>query len=183
MTADLIAENARWLDDIITHQDNASLFRDEKQMLIQQELTGRWAQENRLELLRGLADRFGEGAVLAVIDTIIEANSRRDWEHEGEKADNSLRHFIELLWLPLKNHGFEFSFTQEGTRTIFCVTRCPLYDLAKEIGAEKWFYHLFCLTDEPSVTGFNNKIAFSRTRTLMQGYPDCDHCYTDLSLE
>jgi hypothetical protein len=56
-----------------------------------------------------------------------------------------------------------------------------MYDLAKKLNAEKWLYHLTCLTDEPAITGFNGRIKFDRSRTLMQGYPDCDHCYTDLS--
>jgi hypothetical protein len=56
-----------------------------------------------------------------------------------------------------------------------------MYDLAKKIGAEKWLYHLVCLTDEPSITGFNSKISFRRTQTLMQGYSECDHCYIDRS--
>jgi predicted ArsR family transcriptional regulator len=180
MSKDYIAEQISWLDGIITHPENSTLFHDETQVVIQIELSNRWTQENRLELLNNLAHKFGEEGVLAVIDKIIYANCSRDWAQLGREKDNSLDNFFKLLWEPLKDLGFEYSFAKEGNQTKFCVTQCPMYDLAKQIGAEKWFYHLLCLTDEPSVVGFNSKITFNRTRTLMQGYPDCDHCYTDL---
>jgi hypothetical protein len=181
MSEDLIAEKTSWLDRMITHPDNASLFSDESLLEIQMELSTRWVNENRLELLNNLAGKYGQERVLVVIDTIIAANSRRDWAEEVKGYENSLETFIKLLWEPLKEVGFAYTYKQEGTVTKFCVTRCPLADLAKQTSSERWMYHLLCLTDEPSVTGFNCNIRFSRTRTIMQGYPDCDHTYTDLS--
>jgi predicted ArsR family transcriptional regulator len=181
VSKDYIAEQIGWLDGVITHPENSDLFHDENRSVIQRELSSRWAKENRLELLENLSNTFGEEEIFAVIDKIIYANCRRDWERVGKERGNSLDNFLTLLWKPLKNNGFEYSFEKEGNKTKFCVTQCPMYDLAKKIGAEKWFYHLLCLTDEPTITGFNSGIKFGRTRTLMQGYPDCDHCYTDLS--
>jgi hypothetical protein len=181
MSKDYIAEQISWLDGVITDVENPSLFSDESQSAIQKELSDRWIEENRLELLNDLADRFGEEEVLAVIDKIIYANCRKGWEQVAKENDNSLDNFIEILWGPLQESGFEYSFGKEGNKTKFRVTQCPMYDLAKKLGAESWLYHLVCLTDEPTVVGFNRKVAFSRTQTLMQGYPECDHCYTDLS--
>jgi predicted ArsR family transcriptional regulator len=181
MTTDVVAENASWLDDVFAHPENRELFDDEDRLAIQGELSNRWVQEDRLELLNELEDRFGEAAVLAVIDKIIDFNCRRDWGQVGREKGNSLENFIRLLWEPLQESGFEYSFEKEGNSTKFRVTKCPMYKLAQEIGAEKWFYHLLCLTDGPAAEGFNNRIRFSRTRTLMQGYADCDHCYTELS--
>lgn len=182
MTIDLVAEKISWMDEIFTHPENQNLFDDEEQLAIQSELSHRWLKENRLELLNDLSDRFGETAVCTVIDKIIDANIRRDWKQIGQEGDNSLESFIKKLWEPLQEEGFEYSFEKEGNSTKFRVTKCPMYDLARELGAEKWFYHLLCLTDGPSVEGFNSRIEFSRTRTLMQGYTDCDHCYTELSI-
>jgi predicted ArsR family transcriptional regulator len=182
MANDPVAEHVGWLDGIMTHPDNAGLFAGGKRSAVQKELAGRWTGENRLGLLNDLADRFGEAEVSAVLDAVIAANCRRDWERIGkESGDNSLDAFIRQLWGPLKDAGFEYAMEKTGRVTKFCVTRCPMYDLAKSLGAEKWFYHLVCLTDEHTVTGFNPRIKFSRTRTLMQGNPDCDHCYTDTS--
>jgi hypothetical protein len=181
MSQDLVAEKMYWLDQMITHPENAALFTDASQLDIQSELSARWVNENRLALLNDLAGKYGQERVLAVLDKIIAANSKRDWAQEAEGNDNSLANFIRLLWEQLAKVGFEYTYEQQGNVTRFCVTRCPMYEIARQLGAESWMYHLLCLTDEPTVTGFNSAIRFSRTRTMMQGYPDCDHTYTDLS--
>ncbi|MBN1797346.1 MAG: L-2-amino-thiazoline-4-carboxylic acid hydrolase [Spirochaetales bacterium] len=181
MEKDHIAEQIGWLDGIFTHPRNSNLFTNALHTLIQKELSNRWVHENRLELLHDLAKKYGEGEMLAVIDKIIYENCKYDWEQVGREKGNSLNNFIKILWKPLKDIGFEYSIEKKGNKTVFCVTKCPLYDLAKKLGAEKWMYHLLCLTDEPAITGFNSRIKFDRSRTLMQGFPDCDHCYTELS--
>lgn len=181
MSEDYIATEISWLDRIITHPENDTLFEDEPQRQIQRELSTRWEKENRLELLNDLSTQYAEEQILTVIDRIIASNCRRDWEQVGRENENSLANFIKILWEPLAKSGFEYSYEQTGTITKFCVTQCPMYELARKIGAEKWLYHLVCLTDVSSTVGFNAKIQFNRTRTLMQGNPDCDHCYTDLS--
>jgi predicted ArsR family transcriptional regulator len=183
MAEDLIAEQINWLDRMITHPENRDLFHSKDQLLIEGQLSNRWLKENRLDLLNDLSERFGEAEVLTVIDKIIYTNCKRDWDQAGKERDNSLTNFLKILWEPLKESGFDYSFKKEGNKTKFKVLKCPMFDLAQKIGAKKWLYHLVCLTDEPSMNGFNSKIEFTRTRTLMQGFPDCDHCYTDHSLE
>jgi predicted ArsR family transcriptional regulator len=180
MTQDILAQHAPWLDETFTDPRNAGLFPDGAPAEIQRELAARWKKENRLDLLAGLAERYGEDPVLAVIDAIIADSSRRGWERTGkEGGDNSLETFLQKLWGPLPELGFVFTQKKTGNVTQFRVTRCPLADLAREAGAQIWFYHLICLTDGPSVTGFNPRIEFARTRTIMQGHPDCDHRYID----
>jgi predicted ArsR family transcriptional regulator len=181
MSQDLVAQKMSWLDRMITHPDNGTLFTDDAQLEIHKELSTRWVNENRLDLLNDLAATYGQERVLTVIDQIITAASTRDWEEAARENENTLANFIKLLWEPLLQAGFAYTYQQEGNVTRFCVTQCPIYELARQTGGEKWLYHLACLTDESSVTGFNPEIQFSRTRTLMQGCPDCDHTYTDLS--
>jgi predicted ArsR family transcriptional regulator len=181
MSEDTIAKEISWLDRIITHPENRNLFEDETQLEIQRELSTRWEQENRLELLNDLSAKYAEESVFAVIDRIIASNCRGEWEQVGKENENSLANFIKILWEPLAKDGFEFSYEQVGNVTKFCVTHCPMYEIARKIGAEKWMYHLVCLIDESSTVGFNPKVRFSRTRTLMQGNADCDHTYTDHS--
>lgn len=94
MTTDVVAEQISWMDGIFTHAENRNLFDEQDQLAIQSELSNRWVNENRLELLNELKDRFGEAAVLTVIDKIIDANIRRDWEQIGKEDDNSLESFI-----------------------------------------------------------------------------------------
>jgi hypothetical protein len=154
MEKDYTAEQIGRLDGIFANPRNSNLFTAEHHTPIQNEFANRWVHENRLDLLHDLAKKYREEEVLAVIDKIIYENCKKDWEQLGLK---------------------------KGNKTKFCVTKCPMYDLAKKLSTEKWLYHLTCLTDEPAITGFNGRIKFARSRTLMQGYPDCDHCYTDLS--
>jgi len=181
MQKDLIAEQIDWLDGIVTNPRNPGLFTDEKHAVIRRELAERWPRENRLALLKDIRAKYGEEPMLTVIDKIIWENCELDWKQVGKEKGNSLENFIQILWEPLKAEGFEYSIEKQGNQTRFKVTKCPLYDLAKKLGAQNWMYHLVCLTDEPTITGFNNKIKFERSHTLMQGHDYCDHCYTDLS--
>jgi hypothetical protein len=179
MRDDPVARELTWLDGIFANPENRLLFQDGAQTEVERELSARWSGENRLELLNGLAAEFGEVAVLSVIDGVIDSNCRKDWREIGRKSGKSLANFIKLLWAPLADMGFEYTYGQEGRETRFRVTRCPVASMAREMGAEKWLYHLACLTDEPSITGFNEHIRFSRSYTLMQGHELCDHRYQD----
>ena len=116
MSKDYIAEQIEWLDGIITDAENTSLFSGETHSAIQKELAERWTEENRLALLNDLSDRFGEEEVLAVIDKIIYTNCRKGWEQVGKEKSNSLDNFIKMLWGPLQEEGFEYSFEKEGNK-------------------------------------------------------------------
>jgi hypothetical protein len=177
MKPDPIARELGWLDPIFA-RPNGGLFSDKTLLSIQDELRRRWAAKNRLDLLNDLASRYGEGKVLSVVDGIIESDCRIGWHKTAQESGNELQTFIAMLWEPLRGAGFEYTMERSGKITQFGVTRCPLALLAREIGAETWLYHLACLTDEPSIQGFNPGIAFHRTQTLMQGHPVCDHRYT-----
>lgn len=177
---DPVAEQFPWLDGIFANAGNVALFETESERVLAAVLCRRWPSENRLNLLRDLAAKFGEPAVCSTIDRIVSTNCRRDWEQIGrEDGDNSFERFYAKLWAPLPAMGFEFTRERTGDEVRFNVTRCPVAELARRLSAENWFYHLLCLTDEPAVTGFNRNIRFTRTRTLMQGDSCCDHCYTD----
>ena len=182
MTRDYLAEQVGWLDDIFTSPENNKLFNDENLIQIQSKLNNKWKTENRLSLIKKLCKEYGEESVISVLDRIIFENCKRNWTNEGKVRTNSINNFINILWEPLKESGFLFSYETIGNITQFKVTKCPMYNLAKQINATKWFYHLVCLTDEPSIIGFNNKIEFKRTKTLMQGNSYCDHCYIDHSV-
>jgi hypothetical protein len=185
MGNDYVAENLGWMDGLMTDPGNAVLFRDGVKSAIEKELSGRWTGENRLSLLEDLSARFPEGEVLAVLDTVISSNLKRDWAQVGKENGGSMERLLELIWGPLDKTEFEFSSKKQGNSVQFRVTRCAVCDATKTIdpalNARKWLYHLVCLTDGPSAEGFSPKIRFERTQTLMQGHPCCDHRYTDLS--
>jgi len=84
---------------------------------------------------------------------------------------------IRILWEPLKARGFEFSIEQKGKGIQFRCTKCAHHDLAREINGTDWMFYLKCASDPYIVEGFNPKIVFHRTKTLMQGHDCCDHYY------
>ena len=178
---DYIASELSFCDGIFTHPRNAAIFKDKVKSGIQAELSRRWRAEDRVSLLEDLAGRFGEKTVMETIDAIVWTSCRQDWEENGRKSrdGNSLDVFLKELWEPLRGQGFQFTSERRGPVVQFTVTRCPLAEEGRKLKIEKWLYHLACLTDEPSVTGFNPRVKFTRTRTLMQGHQVCDHCYTD----
>ncbi len=81
------------------------------------------------------------------------------------------------MWEPLRLKGFEFTYENKDNGVQFKCVKCPIYELAKEIGATDWLYHHTCSADPFIVEGFNPKIGFKRKKTLMQGDECCDHFY------
>jgi predicted ArsR family transcriptional regulator len=127
-------------------------------------------------LLRGLEKELGPQVVEAVDRTAGEA-IRAQWAEIAQKEGNTIEDFIRVLWEPLREQGFEYtSETREDGVQMRC-TRCPLSDLAREINAADWLYRLNCGSDPHMVAGFNPKMGFRRTKTLMQGDDCCDHFY------
>jgi hypothetical protein len=55
--------------------------------------------------------------------------------------------------------------------------RCPVFEMAREMGVTELMYHHTCCTDECIASAFNPQIGFRRTKTLMQGDDCCDHYY------
>jgi predicted ArsR family transcriptional regulator len=128
-------------------------------------------------LLDGMENRLGSAAVDA-LDEMIAEDTLEEWAGIAQKAgSNQIEDLIEQLWEPLRALGFEFTFEQQEDGVQLWCTRCPLSDRAHAAEATKWGYHLYCATDPYIVAGFNPKIGFRRTKTLMEGDDCCDHFY------
>lgn len=131
-----------------------------------------------IAILNGLRERLGPQVTEAVSEMAAEA-ARAKWaEIARQEGSNTIEDIIRLLWEPLRAKGFEFTVEcREDGVQMRCV-RCPNYDLAREIeGGPEWLYYLTCATDPHVVAGFNPKIGFRRTKTLMAGDDCCDHFY------
>jgi hypothetical protein len=90
---------------------------------------------------------------------------------------NDIQGLVNFLWEPLREEGFEFTYEQKGAGYQFTVTRCPVAEIAKAHQLEKWGYIFHCMGDEAICEGYNSRIAFKRTKTLMEGDDHCDHFY------
>lgn len=66
---------------------------------------------------------------------------------------------------------------QSDTKYFFNVTRCPYYDMYRELGLLELGVCLSCCRDEPYARGFNPNLKLVRTKTIMEGYGHCDFRY------
>jgi predicted ArsR family transcriptional regulator len=131
----------------------------------------------RVDDLNGLREVFGKR-----VEEIVKANRakkiEREWRQIAEAhGRNDIQGMKDTLWKRVLEEGIEYdvSDTEEGTQ--FKVTRCPLAEMARELGAEDWGFICYCADDPPIVAGFNPDMGFRRTKTLMQGDDYCDHFY------
>lgn len=168
-----------WITDLLKRLTSGFFAEGSEEFEIMERLKEGWGKQDTAALLRGLSADYGDKAGQTA-EKFLEINIKKDWAevgkrlaHEGTEIDD----FIRLLWAPLKEQGFEYTMAKDNGRTAFCVTKCPLFDLAGKTGLHDWMYHLGCSTDPHSACAFSPKIAFARTKTMMEGKEYCDHTY------
>lgn len=134
------------------------------------------AFKEKVILLKNLETKVGS-RVLDAFNEYVYESSKANWHKIAEKhGSNSISDLIDVLWKPMKD---EFKFTVEQKKDgiqIYC-TFCPLAQMAKELNEPEWGFRFYCMEDYGIVDGFNPKIGFKRTKTLMQGHVYCDHFY------
>ncbi|MBN2086446.1 MAG: L-2-amino-thiazoline-4-carboxylic acid hydrolase [Anaerolineales bacterium] len=154
--------------------------KDSKEFSILSELKNGWGKRDTIGLLSELTANYGDAAGAAV-EKFLALHIARDWKILGEKEAHpgtEIDDFIRVLWKPLKESGdFDFTIEKAAGRTVFCVTRCPIHELARKTGLPQWLYHLACATDFYTTPAFSPKIGFSRTKTLIQNDEPCNHTY------
>lgn len=176
---DELQANFRWINDLLKRPISDFFKVDSPEHTILTRMKNEWGKRDTAELLAGLKTEYGNKALQAV-DKFLKLNIARGWAEVGKKEAHKgteIDDFIRVLWEPLKEQGFEFTIKREGKTAIFCVKKCPIYELAKKTGMHEWLYHLACLTDFYSTPAFSKKIGFKRTKTLIQGHGCCDHQY------
>jgi hypothetical protein len=60
------------------------------------------------------------------------------------------------------------------TKAAINITRCKYAEMYREHGIEEFGFLLSCGRDFALMQGFNPKIRFTRTQTIMEGAPICD---------
>jgi len=132
--------------------------------------------QQRVEMLNALMERFGPEVKDIVRKFVIE-DSKKTWAKIAEKeGSNDIPAFLRTLWEPVKG-PFEFSSEKKDKGIQMKITRCPFADMAIALGEEDWGFEFYCMSDYGMVEGFNPKIKFSRSKTLMEGHDCCDHFY------
>lgn len=178
MQNDLIETNLPWVTPWFCDPYSEEIHLEAREREVLDEISSHWESTDTIVLFDDLSLRFGRDTVGQVIDKVVAAHIRPEWEENSRKEpSNTLDDFIRRMWGPLPEEGFdvEIERREEGVQ-IHC-TRCPLAETGNSIDAAFWFYHLVCSGDPHAAAGFNPKIGFRRTQTLMQGHPCCDHFY------
>lgn len=134
----------------------------------------------QIMLLNALQDRFGEEVARVVEQANTELIFRKFLAHlpEGKRSCDDL---LAILWEPLRRHGTEFTVARSEHGMRITCTACPWATLYRQLGGAEWGYRLYCAADAPLVARFNPDIAFTRTKTLMEGDDCCNHSYILLS--
>lgn len=130
----------------------------------------------QMRFMQFLFERHGEAA-LADIRDHEQAKMERIWKDLGRQQGNSIEKLVELLWLGMGG-DFEYRVEKlgEDDYQLRC-TKCPFVALARDNGMAEVGFQKFCMSDYGIVKGFNERILFTRTKTLMEGHDCCDHRY------
>lgn len=165
-----------WIDDWIEETESIKDFTKEEFEIFSL-IKDKWNREDRISLLDSLEDSYGD-SVRSALNKFLPEKTVLDWIEIGKsKNDNSLQSFIDTLWTPMKENGFDYTLTEVDRTYKFECTKCPMADLAKEIEGEKWIFELACMSDYYMVEGFNPNIMFKRDKTLITGDSCCNHFY------
>jgi hypothetical protein len=91
---------------------------------------------------------------------------------------DSLEHFAKGLSFWTREDALKVEI-HEQNKEKFCfhVTRCRYAEMYKELGLLEFGVVLSCGRDLALIQGFNPKIKFTRTQTIMEGADLCDFCY------
>jgi predicted ArsR family transcriptional regulator len=150
---------------------------DEKVALIEKTRYREFAA--RAAELSALEAKFGTGVgrtVLRARGAMVEGEWRRIAETYPERGVQGL---IDRYWKTLEDSGYRFTCERIDKGAKFRVSYCPLAAMARELGYAKWGYACYCADEFNAVKGFDPAIAFTRTKTLMQGDDCCDQSYSE----
>jgi len=135
-----------------------------------------WRDPKRLNvLLDEWERRFGD-AYNQIAEELVAEHTRSTWAKlSSQKEATSLDALISILWEEWTEGEFNIERSETEVQ-IFC-TKCPIADAYKSINKENYGILFHCSEDPFIVKGFNPKIKFKRTKTLMNADDCCDHYY------
>jgi hypothetical protein len=178
MDNDPIEKNLPWITPWFTSPDLAAMNLDIQERQILDEISSRWKTTDKIKLFNSLGERFGNDIVGSVIDKVVAAHIKPEWEELAIKQPSrTIDDLIRLLWEPLPEQGFSLTIEKLANGVQIHCTQCPHADLGRQIGGADWLFHLVCSGDPHTTAGFNPRIGFRRTMTLMEGLASCDHFY------
>jgi hypothetical protein len=139
------------------------------------------------QLLKTLSAELGEQRARALLrQAIVEMAHAAGREMAAAKPGNAdgshppdLADYAAILPLWQKDDGIAIQVIEQTPDTLaFNVTRCRYAESYREMGLGELGDTLSCNRDGEFCHGYNPKIEFRRTQTIMQGATHCDFRYT-----
>ena len=129
-----------------------------------------------IPLIKGYIAEVGRARAVEIATNVIQNMTRKAGHQTAvESGSNTLADLAKVMqsW----SHGGileEEILEQSETAYAFNVTRCQYAEMYEAQGLREFGYCLSCCRDQPFIEGFNPKIRFQRTQTIMEGAPICD---------
>ncbi|MBT6276279.1 MAG: L-2-amino-thiazoline-4-carboxylic acid hydrolase [Chromatiales bacterium] len=145
---------------------------DEIPILLRREIEARIAAP----LIEAFINEFGKEATEKVASQVILKLAEQSGEQLANRCGgNSLAHLRDGTgqWSAGGALQRDVLETTE-TNYDYNIVRCKYADMYKALGLEKMGALLSCGRDGKMFGGFNPKIKFKRTQTIMEGAPHCD---------
>ena len=127
-------------------------------------------------LIQAYGEAFGVEAAREVAGKVIEGLAMEAGKMLKMFAGgDTMEHLQRAIPMFSQGGALEFDIVETSdTRAAVNVTRCKYAEMYKEHGLEAYGYLLGCGRDFALMEGFNPKIKFTRTQTIMEGAAFCD---------
>jgi fumarate reductase iron-sulfur subunit len=127
-------------------------------------------------LIKAFVDRFGREAALQITKEVIGTLARQSGEGLKVMSGGNTMDHLQKIW-PVFGQGGALEFEMlPSTPTTggLNVTRWRYAEMYHKHGLQEFGFLLSCGRDFAMMEGFNPKIRFIRTQTIMEGAPFCD---------
>jgi len=130
-------------------------------------------------VLKAFIKELGKEKTLKMVEPIIQSLAKEAGIQLAQSlGKNSMEAFATKLSLWTREDALQVKILeQKEERFFFNVTRCRYAEMYKELGIAEFGHLLSCNRDAALIGGFNPKIKFSRSQTIMEGAPFCDFRY------
>ncbi len=132
-------------------------------------------------LFRAFAAEVGEDRARAIVAGVIRDLARQAG-CAAAAGGNDLAHLKRAVETWTEGGALELTVLRDDAEAFeFDVTRCRFAEMYERLGLRELGGLLSCARDAALIDGFNPDIAFTRTRTIMDGASHCDFRYAQIS--
>lgn len=132
-----------------------------------------------MPVLNAFIKEYGKEKTVKLVEPVIQELAREGGVQLAKAlGGNTIAHFAKGLSMWTREDALRLDVKEQTeTRFAFNVTRCRYAEMYKELGVQDYGALLSCGRDAALIVGFNPKIKFTRTQTIMSGAPFCDFGY------